>query len=80
MTPSELETVAELIAERVAARLATVDTDALVDVYRAAELIGCSVPTIERLTRSGVIPSMKIGRLRRYRPSDLLGKSKWGAA
>ncbi|MBM3967715.1 MAG: helix-turn-helix domain-containing protein [Planctomycetes bacterium] len=80
MTPIELERLADAVAERVAARLATVDTDALVDVYRAAELIGCSVPTIERLTRSGVIPSMKIGRLRRYRPSDLLGKSKGGAA
>jgi excisionase family DNA binding protein len=80
MTPSELERLADAVAERVAARLATVDTDALVDVHRAAELVGCSVPTIERLTRSGVIPSMKIGRLRRYRPSDLLGKSKGGAA
>ena len=79
MTPIELERLADALAERVAARLATVDPDALVDVHRAAELIGCSVPTIERLTRSGVIPSMKIGRLRRYRPSDLLGKSKGGA-
>jgi excisionase family DNA binding protein len=80
MTPIELERLADAVAEKVAARLATVDPDSLVDVHRAAELIGCSVPTIERLTRLGVIPSMKIGRLRRYRPSDLLGKSKGGAA
>ncbi len=29
------------------------DADGWVDVHGAAELLGCSVPTVERLTRSG---------------------------
>lgn len=79
MTPLELERFAEAVAERVAARLAEHDADALVDVHKAAELLHCSVPTVERLTRSGAIPSVKLGRLRRYRRSDLT-RSKGGAA
>jgi excisionase family DNA binding protein len=78
MTPLELERFADAVSERVAAKLAGRDADALVDVHRAAELLGCSVPTIERLTKAGEIPSLKVGRLRRYRPSDLLGKEKGG--
>ena len=80
MTPLELERFADAVAERVAARLAEHDADALVDVHQAAALLKCSVPTVERLTRSGVIPSVKLGRLRRYRPSDLTGNKKGGAA
>ena len=34
--------------------------------------LACSVPTIERLTKAGAIPSVKLGRLRRYRRADLL--------
>jgi excisionase family DNA binding protein len=78
VTPFEMEQLADAIVERVAAKLADVNPDALVDVHRAAELLGCSVPTVERLTRSEEIPSVKIGRLRRYRPSELLGKKKGG--
>lgn len=80
MTPHELERLADAVAERVAAKLAEHDTDALVDVHGAAALLSCSVPTVERLTKSGEIPSHKYGRLRRYRPSELLGKRKGGAA
>ena len=82
MTPNEFERLAEALAERVAAKLAKHDTDALVDVHGAAALLCCSVPTVERLTKSGEIPSHKYGRLRRYRPSELVGakKEKGGAA
>ncbi|MFN6129056.1 MAG: helix-turn-helix domain-containing protein [Planctomycetota bacterium] len=80
MTPYELERLADAVAEKVAARLAEHDADALVDVHGAAALLNCSVPTVERLTRRKEIPSVKIGRLRRYRPSELLGKRKGGAA
>ncbi len=73
MTPLELERFADAVAEKVATRLAEHDADALVDVHQAAALLKCSVPTVERLTRSGTIPSVKLGRLRRYRPSDLTG-------
>jgi excisionase family DNA binding protein len=78
MTPLELEKFTDAVAERVAAKLAGRDADALIDVHQAAALLKCSVPTIERLTKAGEIPSLKVGRLRRYRPSDLLGKSKGG--
>jgi excisionase family DNA binding protein len=80
MSPFEIDRMADAIAERVVARMAGVDPDALVDVHGAAALLNCSVPTVERLTRSGAIPSVKLGRLRRYRPSELLGKKKGGAA
>jgi excisionase family DNA binding protein len=78
MSPFELEMLADALAERVAAKLAGRDADALIDVHQAAALLKCSVPTIERLTKAGEIPSLKVGRLRRYRPSDLLGKEKGG--
>jgi excisionase family DNA binding protein len=78
MTPLELERFTDAVAERVAAKLAGRDADALIDVHQAAALLKCSVPTIERLTKAGEIPSLKVGRLRRYRPSDLLGKEKGG--
>ena len=78
MSPFELEMLADALAERVAAKLAGRDADALIDVHQAAALLKCSVPTIERLTKAGEIPSLKVGRLRRYRPSDLLGKGKGG--
>jgi excisionase family DNA binding protein len=80
MTPHELERLADVIAERVSAKLSEQNPDSLVDVHRAAEMLNCSVPTVERLTRSGAIPSVKLGRLRRYRPSELMGMEKGGAA
>jgi len=73
MSPHEIDALADAIADRVSSRLSShVDIDALVDCHQVAELLGCSVPTVERLTKSGEIPSCKVGRLRRYRRSDLL--------
>lgn len=73
LTPVEIDRLADALADRVASRLAgRVDADALLDVHGAAELLACSVPTIERLTRDGHLPSVKVGRLRRYRRGDLL--------
>jgi excisionase family DNA binding protein len=80
LTPIEIERLAEVIADRIAAKLSEQNPDALVDAHGAAALLGCSVPTVERLTKSGAIPSHKYGRLRRYRPSELLGKRKGGVA
>ena len=82
MTPQELDQLAEALAERVAARLSGVSPDAFVDAHGAAALLGCSVPTVERLTKSGAIPSHKFGRLRRYRRSELMSRQneKGGAA
>jgi excisionase family DNA binding protein len=76
MTPYELERLADAVAEKVAVRLAEHDSDAFIDVHQAAALLGCSVPTVERMTRAGLIPSHKFNRLRRYRPSELLSARK----
>jgi len=73
MSPFELDALADAIAERVSSRLSShVDIDALIDCHSVAELLACSVPTVERRTKTGEIPSVKIGRLRRYRRSDVL--------
>ena len=80
MTPNELSEVAERVAEIVVARLASRPIeDGFIDKFQAAELLGCSAPTIERWTASGEIPSHRIGGLRRYRASELLNR-KGGAA
>jgi excisionase family DNA binding protein len=79
MTPAELNTLADQVAERVVALLNSRPSDGFIDKHQAAELLGCSVPTVERRTADGSIPSHKIGRLRRYLPSELLNR-EGGAA
>ena len=69
MTPLEIHALADAIAERLASRATD---DGYVDAHGAAALFACSVPTIERRTKSGEIPSVKVGRLRRYRRADLM--------
>ena len=74
MTPNELDQFAERVAEIVVARMASsrpID-DGFIDKFQAAKILGASVPSIERWTASGEIPSHKIGGLRRYRASELL--------
>lgn len=65
----KLESIAELIAQRVVEKLGK--TQQWMDIHGAADYLGCSVATIERRIRSGEIPSVKVGRLRRLRRSDL---------
>ena len=73
LSPTELNRLADALADRLAARLSGAPGgDGLVDVHGAAELLGCSVPTVERAVRRGEIPSIRVGRLRRYRRADLL--------
>lgn len=69
LTPIEIKQLADAIVERLASRATG---DVLLDSVGAAALLACSVPTVERLTRSGAIPSLKYGRLRRYSRSALL--------
>jgi len=86
MTPNELERLADLVADRVARKMTDSPRqqlpEGLIDVHAAAKLLGCSVPTLERWTRDKIIPSHKFGRLRRYKPSEILGarNEKGGAA
>jgi excisionase family DNA binding protein len=73
MTPIEIEELAIRIAAVVVAQISGRSSqDGFIDKHQAAELLGCSVPTVERRTSDGSIPSHKIGRLRRYRASELL--------
>lgn len=75
MSPYEIESLADALAERVASRLSgRVSDDAMIDARAVAELLNCSVPTVERLARSGEIPSVKAGRLRRYQRSAVLSR------
>ena len=68
-TPAEIEDLAESIALRVVEKMN--QTSQFMDIHAAAAYIGCSVATIERKIRSGELPSVKIGRLRRLRKSDI---------
>ncbi len=76
LTPIEIEQLADLIAERLSRRTG----DVFLDSIQAAAMLACSVPTIERLTKSGAIPSVKVGRLRCYRRSVLLALNEKGGA
>ena len=77
MTPLEIQQLADAIVERLENRAGD---DVMLDPIGAAALLACSVPTIERLTKSGAIPSVKVGRLRRYRRSVLLALNEKGGA
>ena len=78
LSPHEIDSIADALADRVAAKLATANR--ATDVYGIAEIIGCSVPTVERLVSDGAIPSFKVGRLRRFITDDVITalKSKGG--
>ena len=76
LSPIEIEQLAEALANRLCKKLklGTDEPASLLDVNQVAELLGCSVATVERLTRSGSLPSIKIGRLRRYRPNEIVAR------
>ena len=78
MSELELDRMATRFADLVWMKIQARPSNGLIDAAGAAELLGCSRPTIERWTKRGVIPSHKIGGLRRYRPSELLDR-KGGA-
>jgi len=78
LTPAEIDRLAEAIAERLADRIGGGATDEVGDVNKAAEWLDCSVPTVERAVRRNEIPSIKVGRLRRFRRADLLGMNEKG--
>ena len=74
LSPVEIDRLADAIAERLAARFGDRPAaDEVGDVHDAARWLGCSHPTIERAVRRGELPSVRVGRLRRFRRSDLLG-------
>jgi len=64
MTPAELDRLVDRIADAVALKLAS--QPKLVDRHALAQIIGVSVPTIERLQASGKLPFVRLKRLVRY--------------
>lgn len=60
LTPSELDALAERLAEKVAAKMS--EQPACVDRVELARRLGCSVPTIERRVAAGDIPVIRLGR------------------
>lgn len=78
-TPAALDQLAEALADRLAARLGG-GVDEVGDIHAAAGWLSCSVPSVERALRRGEIPSIRVGRLRRFRRSDLMALSVGGRA
>jgi excisionase family DNA binding protein len=78
MTPYEIEQLAEALAERLAGHVGHGPSDEVGDIHDAARWLGCSVPTIERAVARGEIPSIKVGRLRRYQRAAVLGLNAKG--
>lgn len=60
LSPSQLTDLAELVAFRLAERLAR--QSSLLDYHGLAEWLGVSVPHVERMKRSGEIPFVQAGR------------------
>lgn len=70
LSPVELERLADLVADRVAERLA--GAPRLVDRVRLAELLAVSVATVERLTAAGELPIVRMGRRVLYDPGECI--------
>lgn len=72
MTPAEIDLLAQALYERIAPLLTDAASDEWLDVHGAAKMLNVSASTVERRTKDGTIQSRLVGRLRRYRRSDLL--------
>lgn len=70
LSPAELEAFVDAIATRVAQKLS--NRPLLVDRYSLAEIVGVSVPTVERLQRNGIIPVIRVGRRTLYDPQEVI--------
>lgn len=70
LTPSELDALAERLAEKVAAKMAK--QPLLVDRVELSPLLSVSVPTIERMTAKGEIPCVRFGRRVLYDPAAVV--------
>lgn len=70
MTPSEIDALAERVAEKVARELRK--SPSLVDRVELARQLGVSVPTIERASAKGEIPFVRLGRRVLYDPAAVI--------
>jgi excisionase family DNA binding protein len=78
LSPREIEELADAIAQRLSGRVEV--GDPIGDVHDAARWLGVSVPTIERLVKAGLIPSIKAGRSRRFQKSKVLAAGEQGGS
>jgi excisionase family DNA binding protein len=77
LSMSEIHAIADAVIDRLADRLIEIQTpEPLIDFRDAALFLGCSVPTVERLKKSGKLPYVEVGRLVRFRRSDILNQLK----
>lgn len=76
LTPRELEQLANVVAEKVAERLA--GQPQLVDRYAISKTLGLSVPTIDRRVRSGRIPVIRDGRRVLFNPQSVIAALEKG--
>ncbi|TWU51141.1 excisionase family DNA-binding protein [Rubripirellula reticaptiva] len=63
---------AEAVAKLLRSENASEAMPMLVDGDEMARLAGISRPTIDRAVRSGLIPSIMVGRARRFRPAAVI--------
>lgn len=54
--------------------------DEVLTTYEAAEMLKVSTKTLLRHAREGVVPGRKVGRVWRFRRSELLGRLSAGSA
>jgi excisionase family DNA binding protein len=47
------------------------DAARLLDCSQVADILGCSLRTVRRITELRTIPFVKVGRLVRFRPQDI---------
>lgn len=89
MTPAEMSLLAAEIVKQLAPMLSggsvAISPEKYLTAHEAAQVLGVSQATIERLTAKGAIPSHKVGRCRRYLASELQAAkdakpSKWLAS
>lgn len=81
LSDADIQRIADRIIEALGGNAGLISSrDEYVDYHGAAQVLGCSVATIERRVREGSIPSVKFGRLRRIRRTDLLNLNKKGGA
>ena len=79
LSQSDIQAIAKEVAKELAAILESRgQPQNELNAKGVADLLGLSVPTIERLTASGEIPSYKIGRSRRYN-RDLVLQARFKA-
>lgn len=70
IAPRDLELLADLLAKKVADRLA--NRPVLVDIHELSRITGLSVPTLERRAREGIIPRIKSGRRTLFDPAAVV--------